>query len=321
MPITYTEDNIEETYHTLVRDEFEGIVREVNSHYPAKRSVRLDWEEINDYDTTVADTLLSSPQVARGKITGALTAWDTVDMPESIVRVHNIPEEYHFRVGKQRTAHLGGLVTIEGQIVEMEGVKPFAREAALSCHQCGTVNYVPQSYGKMLEPAECMGCERSSGPFLFKRERSDLIDYRKIVLQRAETNLDDDPPILIVYLTQDLVDRVGPGDHVSLVGYYDTGRIQKQSILETYLETWDIESHQEGVLADQLSPDELGERIYEEVEELQNDDPSSFGADRETVLDRLEADGIRRQEADSQLEAMLEENEISKVGGDNLMTT
>ncbi|WP_440767516.1 ATPase [Natronorubrum sp. DTA7] len=321
MSVTFDEENIEQTYHTLVRDVFEGTVRKVNSHYPDEKSVRFDWERINDFDEKTGRQSIRNPKTVRGKLEAAISAWDDVDIPRSIVRVHNIPEKHHFRVGKQRTTHLGQLVTIEGEVVEMEGVKPFAREAALGCHQCGTLNYVPQSYGKMIEPAECMGCEKSSGPFLFKRERSDLIDYRKIILQRSDTNLDDDPPTLIVYLTQDLVDRVGPGDHVSLVGYYDTGRIQKKSILETFLETWDIESHQEGVLADQLSPDELADRIFEEVEQLQNDDPSSFGADRDTVLDRLVDDGVRRQEAQSALEGLIDEKEVSEVGGDKLMTT
>lgn len=313
------ESKIKPEYHTLVREVFEGDVLEVNSHYPADQSVRLDWERINEFDESIARTFLRNPRDARGQTKEAIECWGAVDIPECVVRVNNIPEEYHFRVGKQRTIHLGRLVTIEGEVIDMEAVKPFAREAALACHQCGTLNYVPQSYGKMLEPAECMGCEKSSGPFLFRREQSDLIDYRQIILQRADTNLDDDPPILAVYLTQDLVDRVGPGDYVSLVGYYDTAMMQKESVLQTYLETWDIESHEDGVLADRLSPDELADRILEEVDALQTEDPSSFGADREKIIDLLADDGVRRQEIESQIDELIDAKELSEVGGGKLM--
>ncbi|WP_247005049.1 ATPase [Halosolutus gelatinilyticus] len=315
------ESKIKDEYHTLVRDVFEGVVREVNSHYPAERSVRLDWERIREFDKTIAKTFLRNPQRARGSTAEAIECWNEVDIPDSIVRVHNIPDEYQFRVGKQRTIHLGRLITITGEVVEMDGVKPFAKMAALECHQCGTLNYVPQSYGKMIDPHACEGCEKKSGPFLFRRQQSELLDYRKVILQRADTNLDDDPPQLAVYLTEDLVDRIGPGDHVSLVGYYDTGRIQKKSVLQTYLETWDIESHEEGVLADRLSPDELADAICEEVEAKQDEDPSSFGADREAIIETLVDEGVRRKEVESQLEDLIDQKEISEIGGGKLMVT
>lgn len=315
------ESKINDEYHELVRDEFADIVRATHNRYPDEQSVRLDWERVNDFDELTARTFLRDPKRARGSVEEAIDCWEAVDIPDCTVRVHNIPDKYHFRVGKQRTIHLGRLITIEGEVLEMEGVKPFAETAALECHQCGTLNRVPQSYGKMIEPAECMGCEKKSGPFLFRRSQSELIDYRRVVLQRADTNLDDDPPMVAVYLTQDLVDRIGPGDYVSLVGYYDTGMIQKEAVLETYLETWDIESHEDGVLADRLSPAELADAICEEVERLQSEDPSAFGADREQVIDRLAEEGVRRNEIESQIGDLLEKKEISEVGGGKLMVT
>ncbi|WP_276257215.1 ATPase [Halomontanus rarus] len=314
-----TESDISDEYHALVRDVYGDTVREVNSHYPSKRSIRLDWKEIERFDDDLAQRFIHSPKRTRGTVESTLECWDEIDMPEVAVRLHNIPDEYHFRVGKQRTIHLGGLITIEGEVVEMDGVKPFAREAALECRLCGTLTRVPQTYGKMMEPAECMGCERSGTQYIFQRSQSDLIDYRKVILQRSDTNLDDDPPILVVYLTQDLVDRVGPGDYVSLVGYYDTAMIQKESVLETYLDTWDIESHEDGVLADRLSPEELSAAILEEVEEHQDDDPSSFGADREQIIETITGEGVRRKEVESQLEDLIDDREVNDVGGGKLM--
>lgn len=306
-------------YRALVRDRFEGQVREVNSHYPEEISVRMDWQEIATFDESLADQFLDAPEAAREQTVEAIAEWDAVDIPEVVVRVNNIPEEYHFRVGKQRTYHLGNLITVEGKVVEMEGVKPFARTAALECHNCGTMHHVPQSYGRMMEPPECKGCEKRGTTMLFRREQSDLIDYRKVILQRADTNLDDDPPTLVIYLTQDLVDRIGPGDLVELVGYYDTGMLQKQSVVETYLDTWDIESQQEDVVADKLDPGDIEDRVQEAVGDLEDADPSSFGADRTEVIERVTADGIREQEVEAALDRLMDRNEVSEISGDTLM--
>jgi DNA replicative helicase MCM subunit Mcm2 (Cdc46/Mcm family) len=315
------ESEIRDEYHTLVRDVFGDRVREVNSHYPSELSVRMDWQEIERFDEDLAERFLSSPEQARGSTKEAIKYWDEVDIPEVVVRVHNIPDEYHFRVGKQRTVHLGGLVSIEGEVVEMEGVQPFAREAALECRKCGMLHHQPQTYGKMMEPPECMGCESRSSTYIFHRGQSDLIDYRQVILQRTDTNLDDDPPTLVVYLTQDLVDRIGPGDYVSLVGYYDTGMIQRESVLSTYLDTWDIESQEAGVLADKLSPEEIREMVVEAVEDLQDSDPSSFGADREAVVERITDGGVREKEVEDAIDDLLDDAAISEVNGGKLMVT
>ena len=312
---------IRDEYHTLVRDIFGGQVREVHSHYPEKLSVRMDWEEIKAFDEDLAQRFLRQPEMARGSTEEAIECWDEVDIPEVIVRVHNIPDKYNFRVGKQRTIHLGNLITIKGEVVEMDGVQPFARKAALECHNCGMLHQQPQSYGRMMEPSQCAGCERSGSTYLFKRSQSDLIDYRKVILQRTDTNLDDDPPTLVVYLTQDLVDRIGPGDYVSLVGYYDTGMLQKKSVIQTYLDTWDIESQEEGVLADRFSPAEIKEMIVEEVEALQGEDASSFGADRDLVIETITDEGVREKEVEAALDEVIEEKKVSEVGGGKLMVT
>lgn len=313
------DSSIKEVYHTFIREEFAGQVRETNSHYPSRLSVRLDWEEIDAVDKSVGRQCLTSPKRARECFEEAIDCWDEVSMPKCIVRFHNIPDDFSFRVGKQRSNHLGRLITVTGEVAEMGGVQPYARVASLECLECGARHRLPQTYGKMMEPVVCRGCDKSSADYRFMRADSDLIDYRKVILRRSETTLDEDPPTLVVYLTHGLVERVGPGDQVSLVGFYDTARIQKETVLSTYLDTFDIESHQEGVIADKLSPSEISELIYEKVEAHQADDPSSFGVPREDIVDQTVAEGIREKEVEAQLESLLDEREVAEVGGGKLM--
>lgn len=315
------QNEYEEEYRELVRDVYDNHIREVNSHYPNRQSVRFDWQDINAFNEDVAEQILTNPKKGRKALENAVKEWDEVDIPEAVIRVHNIPEDYHFRVGKQRSLHLGNLITIEGEVVEMAGVKPFAREAALQCMDCGHTHHRRQSYGKMVEPGVCLGCDNASVDYRLRRHESDLIDYREVTLKRADTNLDDDPPTLTIYLTEDLVDRIGPGDLVSLVGYYDTADLQRKSILETYLDTWDIESQKEGVTADKLSPEELEAMIVEEVEENQDNDTSTFGAERDAVIEAIADRGVRETEVEDRLDELVDESELSELGGGRLMVT
>ncbi|ELZ77935.1 hypothetical protein C455_09638 [Haloferax larsenii JCM 13917] len=87
----------------------------------------------------------------------------------------------------------------------------------------------------------------------------------------------------------------------------------------TFLETWDIESHDEGTMADKLSPEELGNAIVEEVEARQSDDPSSFGANRDEIIELFVDEGVREKEVESQLEKLLDARKVSEVGGGKLM--
>lgn len=316
------ETDVSDGFHDLIRKTFEGEVKQANSEYPTTRSVRIDWQRVHEANAPISKGLLDKPRSTREELTKALHMWDAVDMPEAILRIYNIPEERHFRVGKQRTRHLGTTIGITGKIAEIDSVKPFAKMAAFTCRRCGTMNRVGQPYGPMLYPSMCAGCEKSGGKkhYLFRRADSELIDIRELVLQRRETNLDDNPPILNIRLTGDLVERLGPGDHVTLVGRYDSGAFQSKSILSTFLDTWAIENHEEGVMMDELPPEQIRELLVEEVDALQSENPNDFGADRESVVDAIADEGIRRKEVEDTLDGLIDDGPVDEISGGKLLT-
>ncbi|WP_135306350.1 minichromosome maintenance protein MCM [Haloarcula amylovorans] len=315
-----TED-IPEDYVNLVTDTFEGEVRQTNNAYPEDRSVRFDWERIHHVAPDIAEGLLLNPRNTRKKLSKAVHAWDEVSMPEVAVRIHNIPDDRIYRVGKLRTRHLGTAIGVTGEVAEIDPVKPLATLAVFECRRCGTLNRVPQQYGPMMRPVECMGCEKSGkkSNWLFQRAQSELKDVREVELKRVDTNLDGDTVILKIRLKEDLVDRLGPGDEVSLVGRYDSGAFQNSSVLSTYLDVWAIENHEEGVLMDELPPGELQEMVVDEVRVQQEDDASDFGASRADVLDAIEDEGIRRSEVETALDEAIEEGDVDEIAGEKLM--
>lgn len=314
-------DAVPEPFVTLVTDTFEGEVRQTNSAYLEDRSVRFDWERIRDANPAVAEKLLTNPQNMREYLSKAIQQWDAVDMPEVSVRIYNIPDDRIYRVGKLRTRHLGTAIGVTGEVADIDPVKPLATVAVFRCRRCGTLNRVPQSYGPMMRPMECMGCERSGSKsdWLFHRGESELQDVREVELKRLDTNLDDDTVILKIRLKEDLVDRLGPGDEVSLVGRYDSGPFQNSSVLTTYLDVWAIENHEEGVLMDELPPGELREMVVDEVRTQQEADASDFGANRADVLDAIEEEGIRRSEVETALDDAIAEGDVDEIAGEKLM--
>ncbi|MDS0280074.1 hypothetical protein NDI85_20010 [Halomicroarcula sp. S1AR25-4] len=314
-------DDIPAEYASLVTDTFEGEVRQTNSAYPDDRSVRFDWQRIHDAQPDVAEGLLSSPRTTRERLSNAVHTWDEVNMPEVSVRIHNIPDDRIYRVGKLRTRHLGTAIGVTGEVADIDPVKPFATMAVFECRRCGTLNQVPQQFGPMMRPVECMGCEKSGkkSNWLFRRAQSELKDVREVELKRVDTNLDDDTVVLTIRLKEDLVDRLGPGDEVSLVGRYDSGAFQNRSVLTTYLDVWAIENHEEGVLMDELPPGELQEMVVGEVRTQQEADASDFGADREDVLDAIEDEGIRRSEVETALDDAISEGDVDEIAGEKLM--
>lgn len=252
-------------------------------------------------------------------------------VPLANVRLRGFPDDRTYRVGRQRSHHLGTIIGIRGRVVECETVEPLATSAAFECRECGHVNYVPQSFGRMMYPISCEGevfnhekgepeeCgERKNKSFLFQREKSSVVDLRQVTLAPVESNLDE-PPTQTTLLQQDLVDVIGPDDIVTVNGYYDSYQHQKRATLSTYLKVWGLENEGGGE-TDKLSPAELGQRIIEEVQALQPmDHGSEFGADRDEVIGSVAGHGIRKREVEDRLDELEADNEVHEVGGGLLM--
>lgn len=314
-----TSEAIPENVRAVITNDLADVAQQAAGRENT-RSVRYDWEEIEAVNGSLADSLIERPKIYRDRIREALSAWDAVDLPNATVRIHNLPERVKYRVGEERTKDLGTAIGITGNVEEIKPVETHATVAAFECRRCGTLSNASQGYGRMVFPVACEACESSAKKnWRFIRHLSELQDVREVTLERADTNLDDAPPQLLVRLTDDLVDRVGPGDRVSLVGRYDTAQFQNKSILVTFLDTWDIENHQEGTVMDKLPPERINEMIIEEVSEQQQRG-SEFSADREAVEEAIEESGVRANEVSTRIDDLVDGDDLNELPGGRLMT-
>lgn len=333
-------DRVDETlvdkWQTVLADEHDRI-RALASAYPDDRALYVPYAAIQERDAGLArlirmgdaDTRRAgrtalqrlAPEVAGEELDAnrEINTDHDRNLPLATVRLRDFPDRRTYRVGRQRAHHLGSIIALRGKVVKCETVEPLATRAAFECRKCGHVENVPQAPGVMDYPLECMGCEeRNKSIWQFKRSSSNIIDQRVITVAPVESNADD-PPLQTALLHRDLVDAAGPGDRVTIIGFYDTYQKQKTTDLNTYLDVWGVENRGGGEV-DKLSPAELEERISDFIAEHQDAaNGGDFGVPRRDVLDELSSDGVREREIEDRLDDLEGRGRVHNVGGGLLM--
>lgn len=311
------QDRFEEFFRDNMAADLDAMASEYS---PSTRSLRIDYGELEAAEPSLAEDLLQRPDTLRQKAHAAMLE-SASGLERAIahagtharanVRIRGLPEEQHRLVGKCRTNDLGTLLCVEGEVSDTERVSPLAEIAGWECQYCGTITRQHQRYGKMVQPHACQGCERKGAPFVLEESESELVDHQEIALMPPDPQRDD-LPFLTVFLDDDITDSVGKGDVVSVVGVYDTLPGQNETVLQTFLDAYDldVETYAEaGADSRELETD-----IIDYVLANQNDG-ASWGVGREATIQHFEADGIRRREIENTIEEAKEQTDLSETNG------
>ena len=118
---------------------------------------------------------------------------------------------------------MGSFIAVEGLVKKITEVRPKLEVAAFQCQKCGAVIRIEQDEDILKEPSECYedqgGCGRVSS-FKLSTTLSTFIDSQKIEIQENPEGLRGgaQPERISVYLEDDLVGGVAPGDRVIVNG-------------------------------------------------------------------------------------------------------
>ena len=225
--------------------------------------IRIPWPAIEDADRDLADLVLEDPRSAIAAAEDELADRGR----EKAVRIYDLPKARTYRVGKYGSAMLGQLIGIQGRVVSVDGVKPFAEVAAFECRLCGTMNRMSQPGGKLVKPFQCQGCEDNTSEWALSVEHSDIADFQQIVLKRTDSSMDD-PPIETVYLWDDLCETVSTDDVVTIVGVYDTLPWPDEAVLKTYVDAVSINKSEQPATVDEVADWRVKEWTFEAADEL-----------------------------------------------------
>lgn len=113
------------------------------------------------------------------------------------------------------------LITICGMVIRTSPLMPEMREAFFQCHVCKHCRTVEIERGRIAEPVLCQNCNTNHSYQLI-HNRSQFSDKQMVKLQEAPEDMPagQTPHTVIVFSHNDLVDKVQPGDRVTVTGIY-----------------------------------------------------------------------------------------------------
>ncbi|XP_053687480.1 DNA replication licensing factor MCM4 [Sabethes cyaneus] len=120
------------------------------------------------------------------------------------------------------------LITISGMVIRTSNIMPEMREAFFKCMVCDFSTVVELERGRISEPTLCSHCN-TNHCFQLIHNRSQFADRQMVKLQEAPDDMaaGQTPHNVLLLAHDDLVDKVQPGDRVTVTGIYKAMPIQE----------------------------------------------------------------------------------------------
>ncbi|MHA1530444.1 MAG: ATP-binding protein [Candidatus Heimdallarchaeota archaeon] len=191
-------------------------------------SLKVDFTDIIKFNPELARRSIDEPKEFLEAGNRAVT--EVVEIEDSdyafttrefFIRFFNMSESEIIPLRGIRTEHVGKLVMLFGITTRATVVKPLLIEGFFQCQNCQEIMILPQEEGRYNPPHHCQnpGCGRA-GPFKLLTEESKFVDWQKVTIQERPENLPPGqmPRSVSVLLKHDMVDKVRPGDRISVIG-------------------------------------------------------------------------------------------------------
>lgn len=106
-------------------------------------------------------------------------------------------------------------------VTRTSDIIPEMREAFFKCIVCGSTTEVEVDRGRIAEPTLCSNCN-TNHCFSLVHNRSHFCDKQLVKLQESPDDMPaaQTPQTVLLYCHNDLVDKVQPGDRVTVTGIY-----------------------------------------------------------------------------------------------------
>lgn len=219
------DENLVASWQNFFEEHCRSDIETIALQYPENRSLQIDYWKVDKADPKLSELLINQPYKA---VFNAETALQTVDVAAQQkmklhFRVTNLPDNDRLLIRKIRASHLGKLCAVEGLVKKRTEVRPKLMEAAFQCQKCGAIIRIQQDEDILKEPGECYedqgGCGRVSS-FKLSTTLSSFIDSQKIEIQENPEGLrgGSQPERISVFLEDDLVGEIAPGDRVIVNG-------------------------------------------------------------------------------------------------------
>ncbi len=245
--------------------EYKDSVFEALEKYPDKRSIIVDYLQLEMFDPDLADLLIEKPEEVIKAAQKAIKNIDTTRKNADLqVRFENVSNNIPLR--DLRSKYIGKFVAVDGIVRKTDEIRPRIVNAMFECRSCMRLHEVPQKSNIISEPALCNDCGGRS--FRLLQEESEFLDTQSTKLQEPLENLSggEQPRQIHLVLEDDLVDTVTPGDIIRITGALKTVRDEKTKRFKNFIYCNHIEA-----LEQEFEELQISEEDEKEILELAKD--------------------------------------------------
>lgn len=283
-------------FETAYKKEIERLV----AVYPEKKSLNLDFKELEKFDFELADEILEQPDLL---LEAAQAAVQEIDVPaleitefKPYIRFFNLPKDSQPLIKEISSSHLGKMIAVEGVVRQITDVMPKLTLAVWECRRCGNVYRTHQEAQKLTTPSIC---ECKHKDFKLVNEKSAFIDYQKVQIQEPLEKLkgNEQAAYVDIFVSDDLVNRITAGDRTLFSGILRLSQSKKneKTVYGRFLEASYLEETAKEFEEVEISPEEEKEirilsknpRIYDML--INSVAPAIYGHDtvKESIIMQL----------------------------------
>jgi replicative DNA helicase Mcm len=265
-------------------------IQKLGELYPKKKSLVLDFQELERFDRELADKLRENPDETIREFEDTLNAMNIptgFENPRFHVRFINFPKEHGYTVMVRNITadYISKFIAVEGVVNRISDVLPKVSNALFICNRCDTHNWVIQSKRMLREPGRCSGCGKG-GDFRFIPEQSEWIDVQRLEIQEPLEILKggEQARRIEIWAEDDITDVTTAGDKVLVTGMVRLLPPRaKGSVYSRYIEANSIEPVEKEFEEFEIGPEEEKEikklskdpKLYEKI--INSIAPSIYG--------------------------------------------
>ncbi len=257
-------------YQAFLDSSYKKEIERLAEHYPQKRSLNVNFQDLEKFDYELADSLLRDPDTHLEALQESV---ERINIPlldeqdfKPHVRFFNLPADACPLIRNLGVDSLRKMVQIDGVIKQITDIMPKIKNSTWECLACGNTYKIAQKEHAINKPHMC---ECKSREFKLIVEDSDYIDYQKILVQEPLELLkgNEQPSTFEVHVYDDLVNMVTAGDRIKITGILRLRPSKKNKLVfERFLESNFLEKTEEKFEELEILPEEK-----EKIEELSKD--------------------------------------------------
>lgn len=168
MTVNFQDDDIKAVWSEIFsKDYYRMMISDIADNYPQKKSVLVNYSDINACNINFAMYVLDNPdkclRVAK-KTAMSLVPNINHHTDEINIRIYNLPRDAKVEIRNLRAYHLRRLIAVEGLARKATTVKPRMVNSLFRCARCNSEIWIEQPGMILREPIMCSnsdgGCNK-----------------------------------------------------------------------------------------------------------------------------------------------------------------